>query len=696
MGIGSRFLSCAVLLGIAASLTVAPATVWSQGMVGHIDHIYPAGGQRGSTVRIGVFGDSLGKSSAVRVTGEGVTGKVVEVVQPTKDTLGSIVCELTIDAQAPRGLRDLRLQSPGGFTNRVLFAVGDLPEVNEEEPNSRPGEGQQLPKLPVTVNGQIMQADVDRFRFSATAGETLVCRVEAQALRPFIADGVPGWFQAVLALYDASGKQVAYVDDFRFQPDPVLIYKVEKDGEYTAEIRDAIYRGRGDFVYRLSIGRLPYITGIWPRGANPGTTTSVKLDGENLPQDAIEITAPKDATAPQTIQVTTGGIASNRLPFVVTGPPTATEKEPNNTAEAAQEIAVPASVDGRISEPGDVDYFRIQGKTKQRLHIDLLARRVESPLDSLVTLYDSNGQQLAENDDTVDEYYQHMTHHADSQLVFTFPKDGEYLLRVSDVQGNGGDAYSYRMVIAPPAPDFQLRVTPEVPRLSQDSSTVLTVHALRKHGFEGEIALSVENLPEGFEAAGTLIPEGADQTILTLSAPADAPLEVFTPRIVGTAEVGGNTVARQAIPVEDVMQAFYYHHLLPTDEFLLTVLEPGPFKLVPQVPEGYVRFASGRTAFVTVQVKRDEGVKGPVRLALQDPPKGISMRAVNVPAGESQAELQIRLANQLPADSSYNLIVVGTLKMGQETVTAITPAILALGPRAEPPKGLTKEASSDK
>ena len=83
---------------------------------------------------------------------------------------------------------------------------------------------------------------------------------------PYLADAVPGWFQATLALYDASGKELAYDDDFRFHPDPVLYCEIPADGEYVLEIRDAIYRGREDFVYRITVGELPFVTEHFPAG----------------------------------------------------------------------------------------------------------------------------------------------------------------------------------------------------------------------------------------------------------------------------------------------------------------------------------------------------------------------------------------------------------------------------------------------
>jgi hypothetical protein len=75
-------------------------------------------------------------------------------------------------------------------------------------------------KIPCTVNGQISSGSVDRFRFVARRGQRLVVTVNARTLVPYMADAVPGWFQPVLILCDAQGKELAYNDDYRFQPNP--------------------------------------------------------------------------------------------------------------------------------------------------------------------------------------------------------------------------------------------------------------------------------------------------------------------------------------------------------------------------------------------------------------------------------------------------------------------------------------------
>ena len=83
----------------------------------------------------------------------------------------TLVIEVTVEPDAARGDRELRLGGRMGLTNPMVFQVGVLPETRELEIND-PRAFDPLPKeppidLPVVINGQIMPGDVDRFRFRA-------------------------------------------------------------------------------------------------------------------------------------------------------------------------------------------------------------------------------------------------------------------------------------------------------------------------------------------------------------------------------------------------------------------------------------------------------------------------------------------------------------------------------------------------
>src|SRR5262249_3311269 len=143
--------------------------------------------------------------------------------------------------------------------------------------------------LPAVLNGQMMPGAADPWRFHALKGQRLVAAAAARELIPYISDAVPGWFQAVITLRDAKGRELQTAGCYRFHPDPVMYYEVPEDGDYTLDIHDSIYRGREDFVYRVTAGELPFVTSVFPLGGKAGARTPVELLGWNLPSGrAIE------------------------------------------------------------------------------------------------------------------------------------------------------------------------------------------------------------------------------------------------------------------------------------------------------------------------------------------------------------------------------------------------------------------------
>ncbi len=167
-----------------------------------------------------------------------------------------VFAEVTVAPDAKPGRREIRVITKSGISNALPFYVGQVPEVARKP--MKTGKKQVLGKeslaqrkrppeedevritLPCTMNGQIAAGEVNRYRFPAKKRQRLVISAKARDLVPYVADGVPGWFQAVLRLRDAKGNELAYNDDFFFHPDPVLYYEVPKDGEYVLSINEAL------------------------------------------------------------------------------------------------------------------------------------------------------------------------------------------------------------------------------------------------------------------------------------------------------------------------------------------------------------------------------------------------------------------------------------------------------------------------
>jgi hypothetical protein len=483
-----------------------------------------------------------------------------------------VVLRVKVAADAEPGEREVRLKAAQGLSNPVTFFVGQLPEYSEKEPKKKTEDTEVLSDLPLVINGQIMPGDVDRFRLKLNKGTRLVTSTSARQLTPYLADAVPGWFQATLALYDADGEELAYDDDYRFNPDPVLFYEIPKDGEYLLEIKDAIYRGREDFVYRITVGEMPFVTSIFPLGEKLGAKTTVEMKGWNLPTNELVVDANGKEQGILPISLRNKEMISNRIPFAVDTLPECLEKEGNNNHTDAQKITLPVIVNGRIDKPGDCDVFGFQGNAGDKVVAEVYARRLNSPLDSVLKLTNSNGKQLAFNDDHEDKGAGLTTHHADSLLSTTLPADGFYYIHIGDAQTKGGEAYGYRLRISRPLPDFELRVVPSSINVRAGASAPITVYALRKDGFTGDITVTLKDAPKGFALSGNRVPAGKDQVNLALRVPGGPIKKALTLNLEGRAEIQGREVVRPAVPADDMEQAFIYHHLVPAKELKVAVI----------------------------------------------------------------------------------------------------------------------------
>jgi len=556
--------------------------------------------------------------------------------QPNMQIAETVTVDLTVDAAAEPGDRELRLQSPTGLTNPLVFQVGSLPEAREQEPND-PAPSRRMAEalaLPVTLNGQIAPGDVDRFRVQATQGRRLVIRAQARHLVPYLADAVPGWFQATVALYDPQGKEVAFADDFGFDPDPVLSYEVPVDGAHEVEIRDAIYRGREDFVYRVQVGELPFVTQLFPLGGPVGGQTTAAVTGWNLPTATLALDTGAEGPAIRRAGLSAEAGLSNLVPYAVDTLPEVVEIEPNNDGKQAQKLPLPQVVNGRIGTPGDVDVFQVSGKGGDVVVAEVLARRLNSPLDSLLRLTGASGKVVAWNDDCEDKGMGLQTHHADSYLTATLPLDGLYRVEVRDSEGHGGEAYGYRLRISAPRPDFALRVTPSAVNVPAGRAAPITVHVLRQDGFQGPIDLALQDPPVGFALSGARIPPGLDRLQLTLSAPQAWVRAPFALQLEGRAIIDGREVARPAAPADDLMQAFVYRHLVPAQQFLAQITAtPKALPSVTLATPGPISIPAGGSAELRVNTVSLLGLAD-LEVELREPPPGIRVREARpVPGG---------------------------------------------------------------
>jgi hypothetical protein len=269
------------------------------------------------------------------------------------------------------------------------------------------------------------------------------------------------------------------------------------------------------------------------------------------------------------------------MPFVVDKLPATFDKETNNTLATAQKITPPLLINGRIDRPDDWDVFQFAGKSNDMVAVEVQARSLDSPLDSVVKLTDAAGKVLAFSDDREDLGAGLHTHHADSWFMARLPTNGVYYVHIGDTGRKGSDEHAYRLRISAPQPDFELRVMPSSASLRTNATAAVTVYAQRQDGFAGPIKLELKEPPAGFSAAPVTLAAGQNNTRLTIKGPPDPTKNPVRLSIVGSAKIGEKDIVRQAVPAEDRMQAFLWRHLVPARDLRVLVFDPG-YQLPPK------------------------------------------------------------------------------------------------------------------
>ena len=670
----------------AVLILAGAAAAQQQQQTPHIGYVYPAGGRQDSTFEVTVGGQFMNGAADAHLSGSGVRATVLKYIRPLNpgqanmlreqmqtlikkrdagtaltaeeqrtiaDIRGqlmefqrrpsspaiaeTVVLQVQVARDAAPGVRELRVGTALGITNPIAFRIGDLPEfsrevikvppafvvVNGATPPNRfvtPQSGTPVEvKLPVVINGQMMPGTTDRYRFAAAKGQRIVIEAAARELVPYISDAVPGWFQACITLRDAGGRELESADHYRFHPDPVLFYEIAAAGDYVLEIHDSIYRGREDFIYRITVGELPYVTAVYPLGGRAGANTKVELQGWNLP--AASIWRDDRGKHNGIYPVSAGG--SNARPFSLEALPEVAAKVGANRREKAQKLKLPVIVNGRIARAGEQTFFRIDARAGDQMVAEVIARRLDSPLDSVLRLTDAAGKELACNDDFEDKGAGLLTHQADSRISFQFPAKGAYYLQIADTGRKGGPEYAYRLRVGRPEPDFELRVTPSSLNLRGGATVPVSAYAIRRDGFSGEIALKLKDAPAGFTMSGAVIPAGEDKVRFTVTAPrtgAGAPASI---ELEGRADIGGREVRHPAVPAEDMMQAFAYRHLVPESEWMVRVIGQGAPANLRAASDKIVKLPAGGS--VEIKLNVPPRLAGDVKFSLNDPPPGVTM-----------------------------------------------------------------------
>jgi hypothetical protein len=590
----------------------------------------PPGGQRGTEVSVTFSGARLANSPEIVFSDPSIKVVKIDAVKTN-----SIKATLLISKDCELGEHQLRVRTAGGVSELRTFWVSAYPNLNEIEPNNERVKSHQI-TLGTTINGSAGGDDTDLFRVEAKKGQRISAEVEAIRLGRAMLD-------AYLAIRDSDGKILASADDTTLlMQDAFVSVIAPKTGAYYIEMRDGTYSGN-ESAYRLHIGSFPRPETVFPLGGPAGEKTSLKFLGVAGGDFSKEITLPGKpddkfgafasqgediAPSPNWIRVSAFGNES--------------ESEPNDSKESPTPYygKLPIALNGIISKKEDVDWFKFTAKKGQALDITVYARRLRSPLDSAIEIYDAKGVRLEGNDDAGNP---------DSALKFNPPADGEYLLRIRDQYKNGGEEFAYRIEVTPQQPSVVMSI-PQVARNDSQSRQFImvprggrfaTMMSARRVNFGGDLNYQINDLPAGVKLVADMLPGKQELEPIVFEAAPDAPITgkfvELTAQPTDTSKPVSSQFRHDVEFVAGPNNTYYY--TTREDQLYVAVTEAAPFSL--RIEEPKAPLVSFGALDIKVVAER-RGYDGPISVRMMWNPPGVgSLPDITIGKGSNSAIYQL-------------------------------------------------------
>ena len=539
------------------SLALLVLSLWpgrSDAAAPTLTRLFPAGGQRGTTVKV----ECTGKFKwPVKIWAPGV--KVVAL----KDS-GQIQVTIPADLAADRVW--IRLYDAEGASPALPFLLSNLAEFREKEPNNRLGKAQPLPggkqsppaaakkggdaagKSPKgsrpgshgVANGILQSSgDVDGYAVYVKAGSTLVADMAANTRLNSPVD-------AVIQVVTADGFVVAENHD-GVGIDPRLAFTPTKTGTYLVRVfgfpskpnSSITYSGAATYVYRLTITTGPFIANA-ARVSVVSGTKSVPVFGWNIPEKTevpvrveaeslreVESVFSKQIPASSEIGFVQGREFAGRarirtVPFKTVG-----VARPGDGPGVA--LAPPVAVTGCLDTHNQVTRHVFQLKKGAAYSLSAEASTFELPVVPMMRIMAPDGSRAAQSSDPGTGKETH--------LRFSPKVDGPHEVQVFDRYRHHGPGHFYQVTIVPEETDFELSVSADMLVVTPEKPLEVDVVVTRRNssgGKLGPITIAIEGLPKGLTSSAVVSKaDGATSKKVKLSIKTDGTAFSGPIRIVG-------------------------------------------------------------------------------------------------------------------------------------------------------------------
>ncbi len=261
---------------------------------------------------------------------------------------------------------------------------------------------------------------------------------------------------------------------------------------------------------------------------------------------------------------------------------------------------------------------------------------------------------------------------ADSRLDFTAPREGEYRLRIKDVNGLEGEDFAYRLTVRLEENDFMMTANPPNPNVPRGGRVPVEVTANRARGYQGAIEVELKGLPKGLSAARSMIPAGRDSTVVVIEASYDPALEQLAPapiEVVGRGFANGARLLRVADPDLPLRVV----SVMPPPDIIVTA-EPREVTIEP-----------GGKAEFTFTVERRNNFHGRVPCNALGLPPGVTidntgLNGVMIVEGKTSRTIKLTATDWAPA-GEQPFYVVAQVESNSTTTHAAAPFLIRVRPK---------------
>ena len=530
----------ACLFSICLSLPVDAQT---------IDSIRPRTFAPGQSTLLTIQGKDLDDSLRMTSVDGSITGNF-EKIEPTQATV-----TITATGDVQPGPRTIWFTTASGVIHSHTLFVDHLQAVTDNGDNHSIETAQPL-STRCSVEGVCDASVSDFYKIHAAADERIAIAVHTQQLRSSM--------DPVLRILNAAGATLIEADDTAVGPDCHFQYQFSEEGDYWIEIHDNQNAATGT-PYQLRIGDFPIVKQCYPLAVQSGKTSSIQFVGTNG-----QPLAPKEIVIPAEFEGVTfvrskydDGHSSNWVPLYCSRHPQF------NESTALESLILPAGINGRLSQPKEIDQYSLQGSKDQVIRIAAKTRSLGSPTLLKMQLLKNDGTKIAETQITdTDEW----------TFDATLPEDGDYRLEVTDLLKRGGEEFNYWIEVTPSG-TFSVALkadaqTPENFMVEPGHGACAIDLQVARFGFDGAIDIALTEANSGLRILNPQIPAKATKA-----------------RIYLTAEANWDPTSFQALRLIATSVDEPHHSCLVTSHAMRRVKEP--FVLAPEMQSnGVIPFAA--------------------------------------------------------------------------------------------------------